>query len=128
MIPVPQQDLIISFGQFEIISFKGLVSPALNRLQCLDIAAPDVGVLRPFLIDLFIKIDGVLEIPDLDFLLGVLVHIVRLFLYLAVSVPPVSVPPVSVPPVLLLALYVAALSLPSRRKKGTERKAFPGRE
>ena len=127
MIPVPHQDLIDLSGQFEIISFKGLVSSALNRLQCLDIAAPDVRDPEAIFDTSLHKDRWPLKFPRLDFHLSMLVYIVRLSLY-PVSVPAASVPPALVPPVLLPALLVAVLSSTSRMKKGTETKKSLGRE
>ncbi len=82
MNPISHQNLINISGQFKIIPFKGSVSAALNRLQGFDIDAPDSGILWIFLIDLFTKIDGLLEFPRLEFYLSLLVYMVLLFLSL----------------------------------------------
>lgn len=68
--PVLRQNLINISSYLEVISFKGPISTALDRLQCSDVAAKNGGIPRILLMDLLTNIDGPLEFPRLEFHLG----------------------------------------------------------
>lgn len=61
-----QQYFIDAPSQSEVASFEGSVPAGLDRLQCPDIAAPDCGILRVFLIDLSANFDGLSKFSRLQ--------------------------------------------------------------